>query len=264
MLTFKNNTLRRWVQMLGACVLVATLSACGGGGDDVPGGGGGGGGGTTTITPPATNPSSGFTQPGNLNYLVTAADGSTRTVAATVAYSTPKGTLTLGAGTTDSLTVTTADAWANVTWPVGVSGALRADGNAVFVCEGAVGAVGMSDNMTPVTDLTVLHGLSFQSIGCSDAGPDTSSAVITFNADGSATSDAGTSFAETISAADITPLFSPAGRTDYDGSNYKLQVYAYTAGGVTQYHIVEIGDDAMTGDSARIKYVGLFSAPDRR
>gem|GEM_PF-6323608 len=255
-LTFKNNTLRRWVQMLGACVLVATLSACGGGGDDVPGGGGGGGGGggTTTITPPATNPSSGYTQAGNLNYLVTAPGGSTRTVAATVAYSAPNGTLTLNPGA-DELIVTTTDAWNNVTWPAGVSGALRADGNAGLVCAEGSGEVGVSHNMVRVTDLTVLSGRSFQFTECTGAGLSTGSEVVTFNANGTAT--VGT---ETISAADVTAAFSAAGLTEPGSSNFKLQLYAYTAGGVTQYHIVEVGDEFVGAGQPRYQYVGLFSA----
>lgn len=262
MLTCKNNTLRRWTYMFGAAVLVATLSACGGGDDapppppppppadvvDAP-----------ATAAPAINPSSGFTQAGNLNYLVTAPGGSTRTVAATVAYSAPNGTLTLNPGA-DALTVTTTDAWANVTWPAGVSGALRAEGNAGLVCAEGSGEVGVSNNMVPVTDLTVLHGLSFQLTECSSTGLFTGPEVLTFNANGTATIRAGTPGAETISAADVTAAFSAAGLTDPDTSNFKLRLYAYTAGGVTQYHIVEIGEEFVGAGQPKYQYVGLFSA----
>lgn len=243
MLTCTNNKLRSWAQMLGACVLVATLSACGGGGDD-----------TATPTPtPAPSLSSGYTQTGNLNYLVTVDNGGTRTVAATVAYSAPNGTLTLGAGT-DTLTVTTTNAWGSITWPAGVSGAVRADGNVGLVCAGGAGEVGMSHNMRRVTDLTVLRGLSFRFTGCTSTGLYTDTTNLTFNADGSATY--GTA---TISAAAITAEFSDAGLTEADTSNYKLRLYAHTVGGVTQYHMVGIVDEFVATGQPRFKYVYLIS-----
>lgn len=245
MLTCTNNQLRSWTQMLGACVLVATLSACGGGDDAAtppppP---------PPATAPPATNLSSGYTQTGNLNYLVTAHNGSTSTFAATVVYNAPHGTVTLGIGP-----VTTADAWASITWPARVSGTVRANGNVGLVCEGDVGAVGMSHNMTRVTDLTVLHGRSFRLTLCTVTGLFTDTQNLTFNANGTATYGL-----ETISAAAITAEFSDAGVTETDSSNYKLRLYAHTAGGVTQYHMVGTGDEFNGSGQPRLRYVYLLS-----
>ena len=118
----------------------------------------------------------------------------------------------------------------------------------------------MSHNMTLVTDLTVLHGRSFQFTECTPTGVAFTD-NLTFNQDGTATIGAGTPGAETISAAEVTAVFSVAGWTEGtapDTSNFKLRLYAHTAGGVTQYHIAEIGDEFSTGQS-RFRYVGLWS-----
>ena len=240
-----------WARIVGACALVGALSACGGGGGDdavvgaaTP---------TTPVTPapapttpataaaPATAPSTGIENTGNLNYLVVEENGSSSTLPATVSFTAPNGTLTLLPGP-DELVITTADSWANVTWPADFSGALRANGNMTLVCSVEPGQghfVLVSHNMTAVPSneaVAAVSGKTFRSVGCENGTVETE--TFAFNADGSVTDGA-----DSVSAADIALAFSAAGLDVGDGANIKLALYAYTVGGVTRYHIVEVAKD---------------------
>lgn len=245
----KEKWLRGWFRALGTCLVFVALSACGGGNDESASADSGKPDGEETASPaspvvpaPSTNSSLGLEQPGNVSYLVTHADGSTRTMTATVAFTSPKGTLTLEAGTASAFDVVTEDDWANVTWPLGKSGVLRADGNAGLVCANEGSGVGVSHNMTRVSNpLDVIKGKTFEAFECTGGGA-FQVENFAFNQDGSADVDGERVPAELVAAA-----FSDSGFSDPDGSSGKIRLYAWTANGQTTYHFVETGRDALDG-----------------
>ncbi|MBD3892612.1 hypothetical protein [Hydrogenophaga sp.] len=257
MLFHENKTMRRWAHLLGACALVATLSACGGGGGDAPPAAPA----QPAVAAPATNPSTGFTQTGNLNYLVTSADGSTRTVAATVVANAPQGTLTLHADTANPFPISTTNNWASVTWPAGFAGALRAQGNAILVCATATNAsqVGVSHNMTLVPNpVAALSGVTVRISECY-RGRVKSTDFIRFNENGTATFNPGTINSETMPAAMVNALFSPEGLAEADGSSSKAGLYSIVIDGRTQFHLVRSGRDNL-GDGTFFNSVMLASS----
>lgn len=234
--------------------LAFMLAACGGGGDDPSTANTSSGGSTSTtntstvLTAPADNLTTGIEQSGNINYLVTTANG-TRTVPGTVVYSVPKGTLTLNPGTQDALAITTADDWANVTWTTQYGGAIHATGNAVLMCKATTSEVGVSHNMQPVNNpLDIVKGKTFKFYECD---PSLMSYTAVFNADGSVSIDG----SPEATADFIAKAFSDAGHTDADGT-FKLRLYAHTIDGKTSYHLVEMSSYTSNGNTFNIAGLG--------
>ncbi len=259
MLNLQTLKPRGWMQMLGTFALVGALSACGGGGDDTVVGA------PTPRTPatpiaPATNPSAGIENTGNLNYLAFEVDGTTSTLAATVAFAAPNGTVTVLPGP-DALDITTTDSWANVVWPTNFSGALRANGNVALVCSAEVGQGNfllVSHNMVAVPSnqaIAAISGKTFTATECDSGTP--VSRAFTVSSDGSIADES-----DSVSAANLAAAFGAAGWDIGDGASVKLSLYAYAVGGVTKYHIVEVGRDFLGG--VLTNRVELISEQDPR
>jgi hypothetical protein len=231
--------------------LVSVLSACGGGDDEpvapapapppvvsvgVPA--------STIATPPSlTTDPEGFTNPGTLQYLAFAADGTTSVDPASITYGSPNGTLAFG-----SATATTNNDWSSVAWSgTGITGGrLAFNGNAAIACSGnqlGDAEVFISANMTPVVNTAALLGATFDGFDCESA------FTLTYNTDGTITATYPGSPAEVVSASQTAALFTTDGLTDPDGSNFKARVFSITIGGVTRHAIVVIGRDCINPSS---------------
>ena len=236
MSTFQRNP--RLVFMLGALSMAAALAACGGGDDPAS---------LLPETPPAEVASLDYTQPGSFSYTAFVPDGTTSAVPVTVTYNASVGTLTLKAAG-QTLVASTTDGWAGVTWSAGYAGLLALGGNASLVCKTAdnTGQVGISSNLTRVTDLAELRGKTFLFKACAN-GTVENDGGIAFNADGSAQfedADGVVSFA----ASDVAAYFSEAGWS-IDGGVFKARAFSRTTSGVTKYVIVDISNDVLSNGS---------------
>jgi len=198
-----------------------------------------------TAAAPSTNPSTGIENPGNLTYLAFEADGTTSNFAAAVAFAAPNGTLTLLPGP-DELVISTTDSWAALAFPTNFSGVLRADGNVALICSvepGQGNLVLVSHNMTAVPSNEAIARVSGKTFTNTECGTGTAvSTTFAFNSDGSITDGS-----DSVSAANIASAFSAEGWNLPDGGKLKLSLYAYTVGGVTRYHLVEISKDFVGG-----------------
>ncbi len=243
MSTFQRNP--RLVFMLGALSMAAALAACGGGDDPAS---------PLAETPAAEVVSLDFTQPGSFSNTAYVPDGTPSAAPVTVTYNGSVGTLTLKAAG-QTLVASTADGWAGVTWSAGYAGLLALGGNASLVCKTAdnTGQVGISSNLTRVTDLAELRGKTFQVKTCANGAVENDGDIV-FNADGSAvfTENDGTSIPET--AADITEYFSEKG-SQVDGV-YKALAFSRTTSNGKEYVIVDISDDPL--NAPRSKTVSLL------
>ncbi len=225
-----------------ALAATAALVACGGGDESAPVADTAPGATTPGATTPATGASSGGESAGSLQLTVFTPQLTTSPSSGTVAYdaATKKGSISFKVGTADQ-TVSTTDGYDNVVNFSGFagSGALRANGNLLMLCpapatqETSTHLV-LSNNLTRVTDASVLRGKSFtlRDCGGSPAG------ALTFNADGTATDPDG----GTISAADVAAISSEAGWNWTDGSatgNIKASTYSFNnSAGQTRYYFL--------------------------
>jgi hypothetical protein len=227
--THKNKSLRLGAGLLAAFALASTLTACGGGDGDAPAST------AAVVTLPAAGTSGSYQQAGTLNYLVFFPDGTTLNVPATVAGTSPTWTLTLRETGQPDLIFDTVNNWTTWNASAGFGVLLALRGNAGLICATSTdaGKVGVSGNLTQVTDLTLLRGKSFTVNQC-DGGSYAPADVVTVNPDGT-----GTYGVDSVTAADVTSLFS-AGGLLIDGTTEKLRAFRTVDG---DYVVVQITDD---------------------
>lgn len=148
-----------------------------------------------------------------------------------------------------SFAVTGADS-ATPTWSAN-GGMVRAGGNVLLYCAAGKqavvdpisannvpfqqgGNVFISANLVPVSDASVLAGLTMKMEDCAG---DTSQT--TYKADGSSTRVDAVATTQ-LSVAQTAAFFSAGGFTGGGGSNYKVRVYKYTSGGTARYFLVSL------------------------
>jgi hypothetical protein len=229
------------MQKIAIVALCSILAACGGGGSNGPSSG------------PYTNSTTLTT--GTLNYTLWSPSSfsTPATPSASITFNTPAGSIAL---TSPSVSVYTPDNWTTIGWSgtTGTNNFAAALGNILRICTAGTAAgtsVAVSPNMTAVTNIADLNGLTAKLQDCTVANPGQLS-TLTFNADGTATSSTGA----TLTASQVTAFFSASGYTDSTGTYY-AQAYYYVINGYKQFFLVKRLDTTVNGGGQLVQE-GVF------
>ena len=265
----QTQTLSTWLSL---AFVAALTTGCGGGGSDA----------APAAAATSTTPATIATPTPTASTPATAATAGTLQFAAflgndtaTLGVPTTQNVAITGAGVSSVMTFTspaftlTGAAGGTATFSAN-GGQVKADGNVVSYCSagkqttfGETGGINkpfqnghrvyLSANMTPVSNLAEINGLSFSQFNCT--GTD---GKLKVNAAGDGfvyTSSAGS---ETTTAATFAQYATDAGRQNADGSNAKLRIFKHTASGVSKYYVLNI-QKYSGGGVTNVGYLGLLS-----